>query len=492
MFNTRIKEAIKAALAIVLTYWIALSASWLNPHWAALTVAMIALPTVKETVRMGLHRLFGIFPACIVALVIIHFAAQDRWLFVTLACIWIFFTTYLKQLDRSRDIFWQIAGFTALLILASSTSSTAYFSVAIYRTLETGMGVVVYSLVAIYVWPLSDSEEQAASAPPPPPQSKRFPTWQLILIDRDLLVRSLFAALCPFAGFLVWVYFDPAGHVGWFMVMGALGMIIAPMPFIRASMLVVPLGVFLGLALLLYVFVLPRLESFYQLGALIFVLIFCNSYFLKGVPRILGAMAIVLELSIRNEQVYNFPAMANTYVFILLTFLFVYVLSYMMGSARPEKQVLRKLRRFFKAAAHITSADYGRSGLLHYLDDLYCVRETQTIPRKIMPWVKSIPLKCCPDNTAEKTEPLLKSLAVLSPQLLTIADRSQLPQAHVETLQCKVTEALLAWSGEPDLPVELLPTNEGAPFSGVLHSAQGYAQAARDINWSQWREERFS
>ncbi|WP_309396529.1 FUSC family protein [Cerasicoccus maritimus] len=492
MLSTRAKEAIKPAVAIVITYWIALSASWMNPHWAAMTVALVALPTVDETVKKGLERLLGTIPGCLVALVILVIAANERWLLVFLASSWIFVATYLKQVDKERAYFWQIAGVVSLIILASSTSSTAYFMVAMYRTLETGMGVLVYGLVTLFLWPQRSQPGDAKKAPPAPPRSSRFSGLSMLMLDRDLFMRTLFAALCPLVGGAIWIYFDPPGHSGWFMIMGSLGMAIAAMPFMRASMLVIPLGVFLGAALMLSIFVLPLLESFSQLAVLLFVLFFANYYFLKGVPRILGAVAIVMELSIRNQQVYNFPAMANMYFFILMAFIAIYFLTYLLGSGRPEKQVLHYLRRYFNAAAHLTSKDYGQKGWTSRLSDAYYLREVQSIPLKIMPWVKSIKPKACPDNTAEKTDPLLQSLMGLSQQLFAQLNEGYGNDKATEALHRKVETAFLALSKRPESSIAVPSASLSGQLCDVWQSVQSYVQAAQGINWSQWREERFS
>ena len=48
--------AIKTALAFTLTYYIALKVAWLNPNWAVITVAMIALPTAGQSIQKGFNR----------------------------------------------------------------------------------------------------------------------------------------------------------------------------------------------------------------------------------------------------------------------------------------------------------------------------------------------------------------------------------------------------------------------------------------------------
>lgn len=57
--STKVKEAIKVSLAMVLVYGIALKVNWMNPSWAGLAVAMIALATAGQSIRKGLLRIAG-------------------------------------------------------------------------------------------------------------------------------------------------------------------------------------------------------------------------------------------------------------------------------------------------------------------------------------------------------------------------------------------------------------------------------------------------
>lgn len=43
--STNAKEAIKIALAMTLAYYFAMRLQWMNPTWAAISVAFISLPT---------------------------------------------------------------------------------------------------------------------------------------------------------------------------------------------------------------------------------------------------------------------------------------------------------------------------------------------------------------------------------------------------------------------------------------------------------------
>jgi len=152
--DTRFKEAFKIALAFAMVYGIALKMSWMNPSWAAFGVAMIALPTAGQSINKGLDRLAGTIPGCISALVILALAPQNRWLFMFLASAWVFFIVYMMIRSKNHQYFWNVAGFVCLIILLTgpSSSSSAFYH-AVFRTLETAMGVTVYTLVTVFIWP---------------------------------------------------------------------------------------------------------------------------------------------------------------------------------------------------------------------------------------------------------------------------------------------------------------------------------------------------
>lgn len=84
--STKVKEAIKTALAVVLVYGIALKTSWMNPYWGAFVVALIAMPSPGKSLQKGLLRLGGTIPGCIAAIVILALAPQSRWLSLALIC----------------------------------------------------------------------------------------------------------------------------------------------------------------------------------------------------------------------------------------------------------------------------------------------------------------------------------------------------------------------------------------------------------------------
>jgi len=153
-FSLKLKDAIKVGLSFAIVYIIALYFSWMKPYWAGLAVVMIAATVDGQNIHKGILRIAGTVPGVLAAIAIFSFAAQERWLFIVLASIWMFFSTYMMLKDERRSYMWNAAGFVCLVILTTHPeSSLDIFNFAINRMLETIMGVVVYTLVTVFVFP---------------------------------------------------------------------------------------------------------------------------------------------------------------------------------------------------------------------------------------------------------------------------------------------------------------------------------------------------
>ncbi len=150
----RTKEAIKTALAMTIAYGIALAMDWDKPMWAGFAVAFISLSTVGQSLNKGAMRMLGTLFAVVVSLTILSLFPQDRWGLMAALSVFVGLCTYLMGGGR-RQYFWNVAGFvTAIICLeASGTSSEDAFNIALLRAEETGLGILVYSLVAILLWP---------------------------------------------------------------------------------------------------------------------------------------------------------------------------------------------------------------------------------------------------------------------------------------------------------------------------------------------------
>ena len=153
---TRFKEAIKVGFAFALVYGIALKINWLVPGWAGWSVIAIAALPGGQALQKGLLRILGTLLACAAGILIISAGAQDRWLFMIYATCWSFFCAYKMLSNKKLSNFWFVTGYVTLVITAAGPSPVGGFYIALYRSMETILGIVVYTLVAVFIWPLTN------------------------------------------------------------------------------------------------------------------------------------------------------------------------------------------------------------------------------------------------------------------------------------------------------------------------------------------------
>jgi hypothetical protein len=158
--------AIRACVAVVIAYAIALHMDWEKPYWAAWTAYSIGLASRGEGIQKGLLRLAGGLAGAVGGFMLLAFFIQDRWLFIACLSFYAAFFTYLALGSKRYNYFWQQAGFFATVIAFDSAFQPLNaFEVGIERAQETGAGLVTYIAVALLLWPQNSRRdlEQTAS-----------------------------------------------------------------------------------------------------------------------------------------------------------------------------------------------------------------------------------------------------------------------------------------------------------------------------------------
>jgi len=162
--STRNKESIKTGLAMTITYGIALQMDWDKPYWAGFAVAVTSLATVGQSLNKSALRMLGTLVTTVVALIFIALFPQDRWLFMLFLSAYVGLCTYMMG-GAKHKYFWHVCGFVCVVIcMSAGANSTKAFEIAILRAQETGLGILVYSLVSIFLWPISSRADFEAAA----------------------------------------------------------------------------------------------------------------------------------------------------------------------------------------------------------------------------------------------------------------------------------------------------------------------------------------
>jgi len=247
-------------------------------------------------------------------------------------------------------------------------------------------------------------------------------------------------------------------------------------------------------------------------------------------------LAMFTMFGISNEQTYDFASMMNTYVFTMSGILMVYGMTYLIGSPRPEKTVLRQLRRFFRSCEFLISSPANPDSWVERIKQAYHRRELQTLPAKIATWGAQIDQKRFPHNSAEQVKALAVRLQLLAFRIDDLLNLRSEPQAEllvrelgdeVGSWRELIEQAFHAWSGAEEadrrqnlherLSGQLAQLNarveeevsriqssktgaaagEGfyrvlGAFRGVTRAGIAYDKRSREIDWEALREEQFT
>ena len=273
------------------------------------------------------------------------------------------------------------------------------------------------------------------------------PLWHILVhyMNYITLNAKFSAAIVSALLVLMWIYIDPPGHMLNIQLAGTIAMLFLTVQHSYRKDLgkFIVIGSFIALAA--YVFIMPHLSSFIGLGLLLFSGMFVVSFFFSGAARLAGQVAILNEIAVSNPQVYNFAAMANFTLGIILVLLVLFLLAYIIDSPRPEKAVSRMTARFFRSTEILMSGmspnpEHNLSLLSRWKKDFYR-HEMQTLPHKIGSIGMTINLKLFPDNSHQQVKLLMVSLQALVYRFTELFDADQ----DVKILALKLKVNIREW-----------------------------------------------
>jgi hypothetical protein len=361
--------------------------------------------------------------------------------------------------------------------------------------------------------------------------------------DLDRLGAAVRAMATLWIAFLIWIYIDPPGHDTFVFLSVTIAMALAMMPQVPVSSTLLPLAAGAVVSGLLYVFVLPNLSGYAELGLLIFVFTFAVYYIFwqprQGLAKLAAMITFLMLIPIQNQQTYSFAGLANSAMMLMLALILLVCLTHIPASPRPEKAFLRLMQRFFRHGAfameHVGLERYeildpgARTKIAFYKNDLL------DLPRKLGPFGRQIDYRLLPNDTPAQVDALVPSLQALALRIEEVLNTRQLPTNDwlvekffddVRTWRLAIIEILRGWGTDPAalaigdleerlearlsrMDQEIQETIATAPegtvseqdfesfyrvlgaFRSLSEAIVAHATLARAIDWARWQEARF-
>ncbi|MDR5774622.1 MULTISPECIES: FUSC family protein [unclassified Caballeronia] len=145
----------KTFAAAMIALYIGLALELPRPYWAMATVYIVSNPFVGATRSKALYRALGTAIGAAGAVLIVPPFVESPFLFSVIVALWTGSLLFLSMFDRTaRSYVFLLAGYTLPLIaLPSVLNPATVFDLAISRTEEILLGIVVASIVGSVVFP---------------------------------------------------------------------------------------------------------------------------------------------------------------------------------------------------------------------------------------------------------------------------------------------------------------------------------------------------
>ena len=366
-----------------------------------------------------------------------------------------------------------------------------------------------------------------------------------LAIDPDRLVSVLRVIATLWVAYFIWIYVDPPGHASFALMAIVFALIFAMIPQLSPTSILLPFACGTVFAGVLYVFIMPQLSTYGQLGLMIFI-VTAAIYYMFAEPRQalakLGAIVPFVALtSIENQQTYSFAVYANSAIMIMLAISLNVIMAYIPTSPRPEKIFLRLFARFFRQVDFLLSRialDWEQTaGVTGRLKASFYSGNLLELSQKLAAYGQRIDSQSFPDNSPTKVQALVTSLGALAFRMKEVVEVREHPQAELVVRELlddlrawrfAILHQIRLWAENPEaaarqgtdlqellnqrltkLEARVEETFQRAreveldaqdyenlyrllgSFRGLSEAGVTFIEFARDVNWGQWREARF-
>ena len=152
--SDKAKFSIKASLSIALAYLIPISQGWTQPQTAAITIIIIATAgPVGESLAKGMYRVIGTIIGAAIGMTLIGIFPQDREFYLIFLSLCVAIALYLARAFKGDMTVFLIAAVTMMMVFQNGEVDDV-FIYGIDRTYMTIIGIVIYTFISVFLWPV--------------------------------------------------------------------------------------------------------------------------------------------------------------------------------------------------------------------------------------------------------------------------------------------------------------------------------------------------
>ena len=162
--SDKLKYAIKASLSMALAYLIPFSQGWEQASTAATTVMLIAaMGAVGDSVMKGAMRVAGTVIGAAIGMLLIGLFPQDREVYLVVVSLVAVFFLYLARAYKGDMTVFMLSAVTLLMMFQNGEVDDV-FIFGIDKTYMTIFGIMVYTFVGVFLWPVNIKDSSVENA----------------------------------------------------------------------------------------------------------------------------------------------------------------------------------------------------------------------------------------------------------------------------------------------------------------------------------------
>ncbi len=351
LLSLKTQFAAKVGIALTFSYLIPFYLGWGSASTAATTVIVIAASKrFDESIVKGLLRIVGTLIGAVIGIALIAWLPQDRALYLLLLSLFVALFLYLGYAYQGDKTVFMLAALTMMVVFQGGETRNL-FLYGIDRTMMTILGVVIFMMIGVLLWPpKGDKESVTDSGIPAGPK--------FLFFDPDHLRGTLVSMLIFYSAVAAWIVFNPPGGFYLVTLATAMSLYTAFSPVAKPHLLIIVYTLTFIAATIAYVVILPHLHHAWELALFLFAYAFLAFRLFPAELAMFLAMGL-LVMNIQNQMFYHFGIFLNTLLLFYGFMFWLLLFYYIPYSTRSERMTVRLAKRFGRLAKRVSESARG-------------------------------------------------------------------------------------------------------------------------------------
>ena len=159
---SRVLTSFLSALSVTVALGLAFALDMEKPFWAGFAALVVSLSTVGQSLEKGLLRMAGTVAGAVIAMSLLSLFGDARWTLMLSVGAMLVILELCMEMSRYSSYFYYTTALVILLVVAQSHGEAPFF-VAASRVEENMLGIAVYTVCALLLWPRSSLDSLHAT-----------------------------------------------------------------------------------------------------------------------------------------------------------------------------------------------------------------------------------------------------------------------------------------------------------------------------------------